>query len=446
MFNNAVLNVAIGLVFIYLLYSLLATTIKEFVATIFSYRSRMLERGIEQMLDGKNFSYYWWDKLANIFLWLWYKITGKANAATVNKAATATGGTMSYFRKGVMNPAPAVKAANTPYLKRAKLNKKAQLFAANITEHPLYRRSAENSLLSKKPAYLSAPVFTDILMDVLKPAKDRPVTLNDIATAIDNLPAINDDLKDILNIYIEQANGDLQKFRMLVEQWYDETMDRVSGWYKKQANKVLFVIGLLLAFIFNISTISIVNTLSGDETIQKAIVQNASDYVKTHVITQDTTGMDSLKAATANDSTFAIARGQLDSIKALYNSSIAENNNLLGLGWGDYGYAKDSLQWIQDSIKKAKTAETLSAKKPMPPKFWGKIGYVFCTAFSSWKILLGFLITALAISLGAPFWFDLLNKFVNLRASGAKPADTKKDIAASKTPVLNQAPNPAAKG
>ena len=52
--NNPALDIAIGLVFIYLLYSLLATTIKEFVATIFSYRSRMLELGIEQMLDGKN--------------------------------------------------------------------------------------------------------------------------------------------------------------------------------------------------------------------------------------------------------------------------------------------------------------------------------------------------------------------------------------------------------
>jgi len=445
MFNNVVLNVAIGLVFIYLLYSLLATTIKEFIATLFSYRSRMLERGIEQMLDGKNYSYYWWDKLVNVLLWLWYKITRKTTTV-VNKAAVATDSSSnSYFRKGVMDPVPTKTAVNAPYLKRAKLNKKAKLFAAHITEHALYRRSAENSILSKKPAYLSASMFADILIDVLKPAKGQAVTLNDLSQALDTLPAINDDLKDILRIYMEQANGDLQKFRLLVEQWYDETMDRVSGWYKKQANKVLFIIGLVLAFIFNISTISIVNTLSGDETIQKAIVQNASDYVKTHVIPDSTQkGPDS--AAIANDSTFAIARGQLDSIKALYNGTIATNNNLLGLGWGDYGYAKDSAQWMQDSINKAAVKETLPAKKPQRPKFWGKIGYVLATSFGSWKILLGFLITALAISLGAPFWFDLLNKFVNLRVSGEKPADTKKNAAASKTPVLNQAPNLAAKG
>ena len=36
------------------------------------------------------------------------------------------------------------------------------------------------------------------------------------------------------------------------------------------------------------------------------------------------------------------------------------------------------------------------------------------------KTLLGWLITAAAVSLGAPFWFDLLGKVANLRGSGGK--------------------------
>ena len=35
--------------------------------------------------------------------------------------------------------------------------------------------------------------------------------------------------------------------------------------------------------------------------------------------------------------------------------------------------------------------------------------------------ILGWLITALAVSLGAPFWFDLLNRLVKLRGTGTKP-------------------------
>ena len=41
--------------------------------------------------------------------------------------------------------------------------------------------------------------------------------------------------------------------------------------------------------------------------------------------------------------------------------------------------------------------------------------------------LLGWLITAFAVSLGAPFWFDLLNKFINVRAAGKAPEETPKD-------------------
>jgi hypothetical protein len=65
--NNVVLDVAIGLTFIYLLYSLLATTIKELIATIFSFRSRMLEQGLQQMLDGFNVDIHWWDKILYYF-------------------------------------------------------------------------------------------------------------------------------------------------------------------------------------------------------------------------------------------------------------------------------------------------------------------------------------------------------------------------------------------
>lgn len=41
------------------------------------------------------------------------------------------------------------------------------------------------------------------------------------------------------------------------------------------------------------------------------------------------------------------------------------------------------------------------------------------------KLLLGWLITAAAVSLGAPFWFDLLGKVANLRGSGGKPQTQK---------------------
>jgi hypothetical protein len=34
------------------------------------------------------------------------------------------------------------------------------------------------------------------------------------------------------------------------------------------------------------------------------------------------------------------------------------------------------------------------------------------------------LLTAVAVSLGAPFWFDVLNKFIAFRSSGKPPEKT----------------------
>jgi len=72
MTENIYLNIAIGLIFIYLIYSIFVTTIVELIASVLAHRHRMLERALEQMLDGKSISYYWWDKIFNFISFLFY--------------------------------------------------------------------------------------------------------------------------------------------------------------------------------------------------------------------------------------------------------------------------------------------------------------------------------------------------------------------------------------
>jgi hypothetical protein len=464
MTSNIVLDVAIGLVFIYLLYSLLATTIQEFVATIFSYRSRMLERGLEQMLDGKNYSYYWWDRLWNF---LYARNKRKSDG--------------KYFIK-------------------------TNLFTNLISCHPLYVRSGENSITSSKPSYLGADIFSDILIDILKSDDKQFILLKDIAKSIKEKAAdkdhpLNRDLEQILSIYMEQANGDLQKFKLLIENWYDDTMDRVSGWYKKQTNWILFVIGLCLAIAFNISTIDIVRQLSVSKAAREGIVKSATDYINDHKLSinsqpadkrsldsdlknnlnadnrrvaqlevdstnkKNDTGKSNINtpvsqqqvnrnndagkvkeptSATPNNNvagtpkSFEEIRSNLNSIDAIYKltDSITSSNTSLGLGWGDFGQSEELKVWNE----KGKPEK----EKPSPKNSFEKIIYVLWETITTPHYWLGFLITGLAISLGAPFWFDLLNKFVNLRVSGAKPDSTpnnnKSSTPVSKTAALNQKP------
>jgi len=399
MSNNIALQIAIGLVFTYLLYSLLATTLKEFVASFFAYRERMLERGIEQMLDGRNYSYYWWDKAGNWFNW----------AFRYQKTFTR----QEFFERKTLDPEKLDKK-----MPRGKLDEKAALFSTCIFQHPLYKRAAINNRLSKKPAYLSSDTFSDILIDVLSAHRSGGTTtvvlLKDISGGIDHHCVGNAELKKILHIYLKQANGDLQRFKLLIENWYDDTMDRVSGWYKRQAARILFTIGLFMALSFNVDTINIVHTLSVDPAQRAAFDTQAANYVNSHT---------TLPATSDNK---ALA-DNYQQVSALYNKTLLKGDSLFALGWGKYGG--------HTSIS-------------------GKVLYIagatfcpFCPDFR-WSRLVGFILTALAISLGAPFWFDLLNKFINLRISGQKPDDSR--TAGSKTAGLNQLPgnipNPKAFG
>ncbi len=483
--NNAVLDIAIGLVFIYVLYSLLATTISEFIATIFTYRGKMLERGIEQMLDGTNIKIRWWNRVKNYLLSL---ISG--------------------------NRRQNIQLLGVPAFSRL-FQQKAKLFSNDVLNHQLYRRAAEKGL-SDKPSYLSADTFTNILIDILHDDKTGPILLRNIADKIavkaqDKNDPFNNELKGILDIYLQQANGDVAHFKRLLEQWYDDMMDRVSGWYRRQANKVLLIIGVFLAVIFNVNTLSVVDTLSKEKVVRDAFVKSAIELVnrgldtnghlragnanttgaqnpqiaaeekskrKDSLTTSTDTGKrqgkeaattaDSLAANTVKnganaagptgsnrDTSLAVVKAQIARARELYYNDIAQANTTLGLGWGDYGYSIDSIAWVADSLSWAADPqgfrrahcgkdfnEVHRSGKPAPPDWQNKVRFVF-TGILKPRNLLGILITAFAIALGAPFWFDLLNKFINLRVSGAKPED--KTAAKTGKPRTNQ-PDPAAKG
>jgi hypothetical protein len=429
MLNNVALDVFIGLVFIFLLYSLLASAINEFIAMLFAYRHRMLEKAIEQMLDGKNYSYYWWNKLANIFFWWYHKIQVKEKEVPGLKEGIINKVDKKDFFK-TCNINPQITEDSSSKILRSKLNKKAALFAANITNHPLYRRKSEDSILYKKPAYLTASAFSDILMDVLGNRRSNnntaPILLNDIKAFVNKELENNPDLKSILNLYIQQANGDIQKFRLLIENWFDDTMNRVSGWYKRQATKILFAIGFFLAMSLNVSTIDIVHRLSVDKNLREAMAQSATNYIKTKNA--------QISSLTDKDSLDTAVNKQITQIHTLYDSTIAPVNSLMGLGW-DYTKADTEIKHWYFNLPYYLTPSQWK-------KYYFKVRYVLQQTATKPRSLFGFIITALAITMGAPFWFDLLNRFVNIRGGGNKPSEDSANRSAtvSITEKINQKP------
>jgi hypothetical protein len=166
-----------------------------------------------------------------------------------------------------------------------------------------------------------------------------------------------------------QAAGDAKKLQDNVEAWYNSAMDRVSGWYKRRTQYALVGVGFVLAILVNADCIRIAQTLANDSSIRQSLVAFAE--------------------ASAKQQPAPGAAQPADVIK----SNLAELN-ALGL---PIGLHKTDLD---------------------PPMVL--------------RHLPGWLLTALAVSLGAPFWFDLLNKFMVVRST-VKP-DEKSGQEASKDP------------
>src|ERR1700728_2715065 len=164
---------------------------------------------------------------------------------------------------------------------------------------------------------------------------------------------------------IAMAGNDATRLQKSVEDWYNSGMDRASGRYKYKTQCMLFCIGLLIAVAMNADTIHIVKQLSQDSTLRASIVA-AAESAKEPQIDLSQTTQQRIEAA---------------------KDSLADVSNVgVPLGWhrGDWN------------------------TKQAP------------------NLVLGWLLTAIAISLGAPFWFDILNKIMVVRST-VKPREKSQD-------------------
>ena len=350
-----ILTVVIGIIFVLLLLSLLATTIMELLSSLFRLRGRNLVKALRNMLSSTD----------------------------------TTETVLADFR------------ANSLY--------------RHLTQQ--YTRGGKSI---DAPSYMSAETFQSILFDVILKGDG----VENLQARIDALP--DQDLRNVLNQLLRESGGQLDLFRLEVQNWYNNVMDRAAGWYKRYTQKILVMMGLGIAIVFNADTVALYDRLSNAPETLADLVMAAEQYVEARERAErlpearlpppptpapapdggfgtdytPVNPLDSSATSTApapspvpaqrtptlagqpvEDADF---RASLVELKGLLNNEIAEIRRPLGLGWEGV------------NLRELSTYDLISK-------------------------LLGFILTALAVSLGAPFWFDLLKKLVNIRSSGARP-------------------------
>jgi hypothetical protein len=323
MLSNSFVDVAIGIILMYVILSLVCTAINEFLATVLKWRAKILADGLAALVDDP--------KLRDLL-----------------------------FDHGVVAGPAAVAVGKSPLLGR--------LF---------------KFLRSPGPSYIDPKNFATALLGALNPGKPLP-GVDELKKLVSELE-VDSNIKDALLASVSGAGSDITRVRDNLAQWFDSAMDRLSGAYKRKIHLVGFVIGSLLALACNADTFAAGQALWLDAGLRGQIAAMA----------------DKVSA----DPSF----GSLGSVPADLPSRAEQNlRNLeeihaFPLGWNE-SHGRPDYNWQQST--------------------------------SGWiKKILGLAVTAFALSLGAPFWFDMLSSFVRLRGSGEPP------VLATQAPQIEVSPH-----
>ena len=154
------------------------------------------------------------------------------------------------------------------------------------------------------PSYIPARTFTAALLDILaRPSDDksqtweglRPGTCEELRQVI--VHCQNDRIKGVLLPLIDEAQGSIDKARLNIEKWYDDAMDRVSGWFKRCAKVWLLGVAAIVCILLNADSIMVGKMLWQDKGLRDAFVADAGQL-------QSVTA----KSATPNDLTTTIKK------------------------------------------------------------------------------------------------------------------------------------------
>ncbi|MCH7525564.1 MAG: hypothetical protein IIC74_11365, partial [Bacteroidetes bacterium] len=433
MTGSVALDVVIGLVFIFLLYSLLASIIQEMIANFFGLRARNLKQGIVRMLEDEPSS-----TRKNIIS----DVLSDIKQSILRIFSTNETGLLESFYSQ-----PSIK-----YLASGKFfSKPSYISEANFSKaimDILKEESEGETDLKKIKKTLGTTKNNSNLLELIKDKIKEDVVAAEKVEGIkvilnDSNSLIGENTRKHIRSLLDDAQNDLVKFKVNLENWFNETMERATGWYKRTTQLILLIIGLTLAITFNVNTIEIVKLLSIDKDARENMVKLASAYVDENKELIDYFRDKKAGIGDSLNEPEIEYKTKLDSllkIKAVIEEDINKVNRIMGYQPKDTLFARKLTAKVADSIK-----DFLSNKQKIykdknkdnylvefPNKYlakqtgsyykidkikkdnnyvqFNKWGYI-------WDSMWGYLITALAISLGAPFWFDLLNKLIKMRSS-----------------------------
>ncbi len=265
--GSTTLEVAIGMVFIYLLLSLVCSTAGEYIEATLNNRARLLRQGINLLLN-------------------------ESGGGGVDLAE-------HLYNHGLVRPLYREPHKLPSYIP-------SRTFALALW-----------NMATTAGADQQAGSIAGVTNDL---RKIREV----VAT---QLP--NPELRTAILTLIDEAGGDIERARRNIEDWYEAMMDRVSGWYKRRTAVLMLALGFLLAAGVNADSISIARSLAQNEALRNSLVNAAQQRVATGLPPAPAAGTgDALAQSAAAGETLRQVRADVDSIGLPIGWVLASSGNV----------------------------------------------------------------------------------------------------------------------
>jgi len=440
MYLQEILEVAIGLVFVWLVISVATMSLQEYLSNLLNTRAKEMEKAIAQMLSSADTTsqFYAYPLIANLYQ---SSIkTGKKPRLPSYIPANKFGATLFSLvvQAGTDNsPVRAMTAQINQQLasiqspeqqKLAKADWKAILETAKNLAASGLGAAALDSLKLQVQIYGEKYPEVKPSLDMLIPqvdtyygqfvqeqraavesGADTGLAMRQFRLGLLGLQKTNPRLSNSVTAIIKQADGYALRAdqvvataRLNLETWFNDAMDRLSGTYKRKSQLIAFILGVILALLLNVDSISVATSLWREPTLRQAIIAQAQSYTTSEASQGSTT--------TANP---------LQNIPALETQLQALN---IPFGW--------TFATVNTAVRQCSLLP-LQASQVWGISSQDSQGQSVCKQISnlppdiiSWLVkIIGLLMTGAAAAQGAPFWFDILGKLVNVRGTGSNPAE-----------------------
>ena len=235
-----------------------------------------------------------------------------------------------------------------------------------FTDNEFYKQLRQHKAplrVSRAPEWLSSKNFVSILVNTLKKSETAVVKVDEM---INDLPT-DSKLRKVLEQFRSEGYEDVETFKGRLQNWFDDVMDHSSAWYKRHLQMVTIFVGLSVAAVINADTFEIYNNLANNATARQSLSKMAEAFIASN---------NTLPIPSAPADSLTLTEIKTELTKFTNSEEYAKISNVLGLGWQSVDLHISPSAWL--------------------------------------KRILGWFVTALAISLGAPFWFSALKKVVSI--------------------------------